>query len=149
MIALGLGSIFCSFFGCIPLTASFTRSSVMSGSGVKTQFANFFNGMYSKALVTFPYSNLFDRFAGVVILLALSFLMPTFSYIPKSVLGAVIVMAVYGMVEYGELAPMWKGRSNTEFLYLKYLSSSSLYSLKPYVDIFRRGWVNSIWSNLL
>jgi len=119
MIALGIGSIFCSFFGCIPLTASFTRSSVMSSSGVKTQFANFFN--------------------AVVILLALSFLMPTFSYIPKSVLGAVIVMAVYGMVEYGELAPMWKGRSTTKFLYLKYLSSSFLCSLKPYVDIFRRG----------
>jgi len=91
----------------------------MSSSGVKTQFANFFN--------------------AVVILLALSFLMPTFSYIPKSVLGAVIVMAVYGMVEYGELAPMWKGRSTTKFLYLKYLSSSFLCSLKPYVDIFRRG----------
>jgi len=36
--------------------------------------------------------------------------MPTFSYIPKSVLGAVIVVAVYGMIEYGELAPMWRGR---------------------------------------
>lgn len=44
MIAVGAGSIFCSFFGCLPLTASFSRSSVMSASGGKTQFANFFNG---------------------------------------------------------------------------------------------------------
>jgi sodium-independent sulfate anion transporter 11 len=45
MIAVGMGSIFCSFFGCMPLTASFSRSSVMSASGGKTQFANFFNGI--------------------------------------------------------------------------------------------------------
>jgi sodium-independent sulfate anion transporter 11 len=45
MIAVGMGSIFCSFFGCLPLTASFSRSSVMSASGAKTQFANFFNGI--------------------------------------------------------------------------------------------------------
>ncbi|KZS01923.1 Uncharacterized protein APZ42_001252, partial [Daphnia magna] len=43
MIAVGAGSIFCSFFGCLPLTASFSRSSVMSASGGKTQFTNFFN----------------------------------------------------------------------------------------------------------
>lgn len=46
MIALGAGSIFCSFFGCIPLTASFARSSVLSASGGKTQLASFFNGEY-------------------------------------------------------------------------------------------------------
>ncbi|XP_046455001.1 sodium-independent sulfate anion transporter-like isoform X2 [Daphnia pulex] len=90
MIAVGMGSIFCSFFGCLPLTASFSRSSVMSASGAKTQFANFFNGF--------------------VILIALSFLMPTFYYIPKSVLGAVIIVAVYSMVEFDEILPMWRGR---------------------------------------
>lgn len=47
MIALGAGSIFCSFFGCIPLTASFARSSVLAASGGKTQLASFFNGEYS------------------------------------------------------------------------------------------------------
>ena len=45
MIAVGMGSIFCSFFGCLPLTASFSRSSVLAASGGKTQFANFFNGI--------------------------------------------------------------------------------------------------------
>lgn len=46
MIAVGAGSIFCSFFGCIPLTASFSRSSVLSASGGKTQFASLINGKY-------------------------------------------------------------------------------------------------------
>jgi hypothetical protein len=49
--------------------------------------------------------------AGFVILIALSFLMPTFYYIPKSVLGAVIIVAVYSMVEFDEILPMWRGRS--------------------------------------
>jgi MFS superfamily sulfate permease-like transporter len=55
MIAVGMGSIFCSFFGCLPLTASFSRSSVMSASGAKTQFANFFNGIFR---LIFFFSNL-------------------------------------------------------------------------------------------
>jgi len=44
MIAVGIGSIFGSFFGCIPQTASFSRSSVLSASGGQTQLASFFNG---------------------------------------------------------------------------------------------------------
>lgn len=48
---------------------------------------------------------------GAVILLALSFLMPTFAYIPKSVLGAVLIVSVYPMIEYAELRPLWTGRS--------------------------------------
>ncbi|EFX77094.1 hypothetical protein DAPPUDRAFT_321675 [Daphnia pulex] len=90
MIALGAGSIFCSFFGCIPLTASFARSSVLSASGGKTQLASFFN--------------------GCTVLLALAFLMPTFYFIPKTVLAAVIISAVYPMIEYHEILPMWRGR---------------------------------------
>ena len=50
-------------------------------------------------------------YEGSVILIALSFLMPTFYYIPKSVLGAVIIVAVYSMIEFHEILPMWRGRS--------------------------------------
>jgi solute carrier family 26 (sodium-independent sulfate anion transporter), member 11 len=53
--------------------------------------------------------------AGAVILLALSFLMPTFSYIPKSVLGAVIVTSVFPMIEFHEILPLWKGRRKSLF----------------------------------
>ena len=52
---------------------------------------------------------------GFVILIALSFLMPTFYYIPKSVLGAVIIVAVYSMIEFHEILPMWRGRSMQTF----------------------------------
>ena len=45
IIALGTGSLLGAFFGCIPLTASFARSSVLCASGGRTQLASFFNGI--------------------------------------------------------------------------------------------------------
>lgn len=43
-----------------------------------------------------------------MVLLALSFLTPYFSYIPKASLGAVIVSAVIFMIEYEVVKPMWR-----------------------------------------
>ncbi len=47
MIALGIGNILGSFFGSMPITASFGRSSVQSASGVKTPLANIYGGIKS------------------------------------------------------------------------------------------------------
>jgi len=58
---------------------------------------------------------------GAVVLLALAFLMPTFYFIPKAVLGAVIITAVYPMIEYHEIMPMWRGRSKQQLRYLFFL----------------------------
>jgi sodium-independent sulfate anion transporter 11 len=120
MIALGAGSIFCSFFGCIPLTASFARSSVLSASGGKTQLASFFNGEDWAVITDFFFHSKFNKgtfnpyiYLGCTVLLALAFLMPTFYFIPKTVLAAVIITAVYPMIEYHEILPMWRGRSIT------------------------------------
>lgn len=63
--------------------------------------------------IIFYLSGFYFYYAGFVILIALSFLMPTFYYIPKSVLGAVIIVAVYSMIEFEEILPMWRGRSIT------------------------------------
>ncbi|XP_046646442.1 sodium-independent sulfate anion transporter-like, partial [Daphnia pulicaria] len=90
MIALGIGNILGSFFGAMPITSSFGRSSVQNASGVKT-----------------PLSNVY---AGILVLLALGFLMPTLAYIPKAILAAVIITSVIFMVELEELKPMWKSR---------------------------------------
>ena len=46
MIALGMGNILGSFFGSMPITASFGRSSVQSASGVKTPLSNIYAGSY-------------------------------------------------------------------------------------------------------
>jgi hypothetical protein len=62
---------------------------------------------------------------GAVVLLALAFLMPTFYFIPKAVLGAVIITAVYPMIEYHEIMPMWRGRSKQQMHCFCFFSSSS------------------------
>lgn len=43
-----------------------------------------------------------------MVILALTFLTPYFSYIPKASLGAVIVCAVIFMIEYEVVKPMWR-----------------------------------------
>ena len=50
---------------------------------------------------------------GVLVLLALGFLMPSLAYIPKAILASVIIMSVIFMVELEELKPMWKSRSTS------------------------------------
>lgn len=90
MIALGFGNILGSFFGAMPITSSFGRSSVQSASGVKT-----------------PLSNIYG---GILVLLALGFMMPSLAYIPKAILASVIITSVIFMVELEELKPMWKSR---------------------------------------
>jgi len=48
---------------------------------------------------------------GVLVLLALGFLMPSLAYIPKAVLAAVIITSVVFMVELSEVKHLWKSRS--------------------------------------
>lgn len=62
---------------------------------------------------------------GCVVLLALAFLMPTFYFIPKAVLGAVIVTAVYTKLEYHEILPMWRTRSGRLLQHSQHLLSLS------------------------
>lgn len=90
MIALGVANILGSLVGAMPISASFGRSSVQSQSGVKT-----------------PMSNIYG---GILVILALAFLMPSLAYIPRPILAAVIITSVIFMVEYEEIMPMWRSR---------------------------------------
>jgi sodium-independent sulfate anion transporter 11 len=56
MIALGMGNIFGSFFGAMPITSSFGRSSVQNASGVKTPLSN----VYAGTIIWSNLSNLGD-----------------------------------------------------------------------------------------
>lgn len=88
MIAVGLCNVVGSFFGSMPVNASFSRGAVSSASGVRTPI----NGFYT----------------GVLVILALGFLTPYFSYIPKATLASVIVIAVIFMVEIDICRSVWK-----------------------------------------
>jgi sodium-independent sulfate anion transporter 11 len=110
MIALGIGNILGSFFGAMPITSSFGRSSVQNASGVKTPLSNVYAGNVKYGQL-WSLTIIFNSFLGILVLLALGFLMPTLAYIPKAILAAVIITSVIFMVELEELKPMWKSRS--------------------------------------
>ncbi|XP_058456090.1 sodium-independent sulfate anion transporter-like isoform X2 [Malaya genurostris] len=88
MIALGLCNLAGSFFSSMPVTGSFTRSAVNNSSGVRTPAGG----------VT----------TGIVVLLALGLLANTFFYIPKATLAAVIIAAMFFMVEFHAAAEIWR-----------------------------------------
>ncbi|XP_055691983.1 sodium-independent sulfate anion transporter-like isoform X2 [Lutzomyia longipalpis] len=90
MIALGACNIMGSFVLSMPITGSFTRTAVNNTSGVKTTFGGVFT--------------------GILILLALGFLAQTFYFIPKTTLAAVILAAMFSMVEYELLIKLWRTR---------------------------------------
>lgn len=91
MIALGLCNVFGSFFPSMPTTGSFARSAVNNASGVQTQLGG--------------------AFTGILILMTLAFLTPTFAYIPKATLAGVIISAMLFMIEYDLIAEIWRAKS--------------------------------------
>lgn len=90
MIAVGLCNIAGSFFSSMPTTGSFTRSAVNHSSGVR--------------------SPLGGAFTGALVLLALGLLTSTFYFIPKTILAAVIMAAMFPMMEFKEILETWHTR---------------------------------------
>jgi sodium-independent sulfate anion transporter 11 len=91
MICIGLTNIFGSFFSSMPVTGSFSRSTVNAASGAE--------------------SPLGGVFTGALVLLALQLLTPFFHYIPNASLAAVIVSAVIFTVDFSVVRSIWKSKS--------------------------------------
>lgn len=94
LIALGLSNIAGSLFKAYPVASSFSRSAINAESGGKT-------GMSSLV-------------SAVIVLLTLLFLTPLFYHLPKSVLAAIIIVAVFGLVNIKEAIFLWKA-NNLDF----------------------------------
>ncbi|KAL0123342.1 hypothetical protein PUN28_005701 [Cardiocondyla obscurior] len=92
LIAIGMSNIGNSFVQAFPGTGSLSRSAVNNASGVRTPFG----GIYT----------------GVLVILALLFLTPYFSYIPRASLAAIIIAAVIFMVEVKVVRPMWRTKKS-------------------------------------
>ncbi|XP_001120853.1 sodium-independent sulfate anion transporter isoform X2 [Apis mellifera] len=88
MLALGLCNIFGSFSRSMPTTGSFTRTAVNNASGVKTPMGG---------VIT-----------GCLVLLACGLLTSTFQFIPKATLAAVIIVAMYYMLELRIFLVLWR-----------------------------------------
>lgn len=94
LIALGLGNIVGSLFKAYPTTSSFSRSAINQESGAKTGMA---------ALISV-----------VMVIITLLFLTPLFYFLPKTVLAAIIIVAVFGLINVKEAAFLWRA-NNLDF----------------------------------
>lgn len=80
LIALGLSNVVGSFFQTYPATGGFSRTAVNEQANAKTHLASLI--------------------AALVVGLTLLFLTPVFYYLPKSVLAAIIIVAVFGLIDF-------------------------------------------------
>ncbi|NQX86934.1 MAG: solute carrier family 26 protein [Flavobacteriaceae bacterium] len=80
LVALGLSNMVGSFFQTYPATGGFSRTAVNDQSKAKTHLASLI--------------------AASVIGLTLLFLTPIFYYLPKAILGAIILVAVLSLIDF-------------------------------------------------
>ena len=97
MIGLGMANIIGSFFGSYPTAGGFSRSAVSDQAGANT--------------------NLTSIIAAVLIAFTLLFLTPLFYYLPKAILGSIIIVAVFGLININYPKFLWKTRKE-DFLML-------------------------------
>ncbi len=88
LLGLGIANIGGALFSSFPTTGGFSRTAVNDQAGAKTTMASVFSAL--------------------LIVLTLLFLTPLFYYLPKTILAAVIMAAVFGLVDIKEIIHLWK-----------------------------------------
>jgi SulP family sulfate permease len=88
LVGLGLSNMFGSLFQAYPVTGGFSRSAVNAQAGAKTGLASIFT--------------------VVIISITLLFLTPLFNNLPVSVLAAIIMVAVFGLIDIKEVRHLWR-----------------------------------------
>lgn len=88
LIGLGLANIFGSFFQSYPTAGGFGRTAVNDQAGAKTGLASIIS--------------------AVLIVITLLFLTPFFFNLPKAILASVIMVAVFGLINYKEAIYLFK-----------------------------------------
>ncbi|EEF47039.1 probable sulfate transporter 3.5 [Ricinus communis] len=88
MIAFGFMNIVGSFTSCYLTTGPFSKSAVNFNSGCRTQMANVV--------------------MSICMMLTLLFLAPLFSYTPLVALSAIIMSAMFGLINYEEIIHLFK-----------------------------------------
>jgi SulP family sulfate permease len=88
LFALSFSKIIGSFFQAIPSSASFARSALNNDAGATSGVASLFTA------------------AGIG--LVLLFFTPVFYFLPQAILGAIVLVAVYGIFEVAGIVTLWK-----------------------------------------
>src|SRR5690554_4852115 len=107
LIGLGMANFGAAFFMGYPVTGGFSRTAVNDQSGAKTALAS----IISVALIV----------------ITLLFLTELFFYLPKSILAAVVMVAVYGLIDVKTPKSLWKS-DKTDFwlLIITFVSTLTL-----------------------
>lgn len=98
MIGLGMANVVGSFFACYPTTGGFSRSAVSDQSGAKTNLA---------AII-----------AAIIVAVILLFFTAQFYYLPKAVLGSIVIVAVFGLIDFKYPVFLWKTKKQDFFMLL-------------------------------
>ncbi|MFK2820085.1 solute carrier family 26 protein [Flavobacteriaceae sp. LMIT009] len=94
LAALGLANVVGSFFQSYPTTGGFSRTAVNDQAGAKTGLASIIS--------------------AALIVVTLLFLTPLFYNLPKTILASVIMVAVFGLIDYKEAFHLLKS-NKTDF----------------------------------
>lgn len=105
LIALGASNFIGSFFSSYPVTGGFSRTAVNDQAGAKTGIA---------AIVS-----------SLLILLTLLFLTEYFYYLPNALLGSIIMVAVFGLIDFKVPKGLWK-TDKIEFIIYSITFTSTL-----------------------
>lgn len=97
LIGLGMANFGASFFKGYPVTGGFSRTAVNDQAGAKTGLASIFS--------------------VILIVLTLLFFTQLFYYLPNSILAAVVLVAVYGLIDFKTPKQLWK-KDRKDFLLL-------------------------------
>ena len=106
LLALGTSNMIGSFFQSYPTTGGFSRTAVNNEAGAKTGVA---------ALIS-----------ALIVAIILTFFTDWFYYLPKSVLGAIIIVAVIKLIDYKYAIRLYKIRKD-EFLVLLFTFIATLF----------------------
>jgi len=97
LIALGIANIIGSLFQAYPTTGGFSRTAINDQAGAKTGIA--------------------PLISAFIVGLTLLYFMPLFYYLPNAVLAAIIMVAVFGLIDFSYPIALFKKRKD-EFLLL-------------------------------
>lgn len=107
LIGLGLANLGGSFFQSFPTTGGFSRTAVNDQAGAKTGMASIIS-------------------AGLIVL-TLLFLTPLFYYLPNAILSSVIMVAVFGLIDFKEPLHLWhSNRTDFAMLIATFIATLSL-----------------------
>ena len=98
LMALGLANIGGSFFKAFPVTGGFSRTAVNDQAGAK--------------------SGLASLISAFLVILTLVFLTEYFYYLPTAALAAIIVVAIFGLIDITEAKHLWKTDKRDFYLFL-------------------------------